>query len=121
MNDTAINIREKLGKFAEHWSPKIIAQMNDYHLKLAKLQGEFVWHTHADTDETFLVIDGEMRIDFPSGSVDLEAGELFVVPRGVEHKPFAERECHVMLIEPAGTVNTGDQTGDLTAEDNVWV
>ena len=121
MDDRAINIREKLDKFAEHWSPKIIAQMNDYHFKVVKLQGGFVWHRHAATDEVFFVVDGEMRIDFRDGSVDLKAGELFVVPKGVEHRPFAGRECQVMLIEPAGTVNTGGQTSDLTAEDNVWI
>ena len=121
MNYSAINFQEKLAKFSEYWSPKIIARMNDYHFKLVKLQGDFVWHTHADTDEVFIVLDGEMSIEFRDGKVDLHTGEMFVVPRGAEHKPFAEKECKIMVIEPAGTINTGDGGGDLTAEDNVWI
>ncbi len=121
MKYSAINFKEKLDKFSDHFSPKIIAQMNDYHFKLSKFQGSFIWHTHADTDEVFVVLDGEMRLDFRDGKVDLKAGEMFVVPKGVEHKPFAEKECQIMLIEPAGTVNTGDAGGDLTAEDDVWI
>jgi mannose-6-phosphate isomerase-like protein (cupin superfamily) len=117
----AINFNEKLSKFSELWSPRIIARMNDYEFKLAKIEGEFVWHKHDETDETFIVIDGEMRIEFRDSSVDLRAGEMFVVPRGVEHKPFAAHECHVMIIEPAGTVNTGDAGGELTAKNDVWV
>ena len=121
MQYPAINFKEKLAKFTDNWSPKIIAQMNDYHFKLVKLQGDFVWHSHADTDETFIVLHGEMQIDFRDGEVSLKAGEMLVVPKGVEHKPFAEKECQVMLIEPAGTINTGDAGGDLTAADNVWI
>jgi mannose-6-phosphate isomerase-like protein (cupin superfamily) len=117
----AINFNEKLSKFSELWSPRIIARMNDYEFKLARIEGEFVWHKHDETDETFIVIDGEMRIEFRDGSVDLRAGEMFVVPRGVEHKPFAARECHIMIIEPAGTVNTGDAGGELTAKTDVWI
>ena len=118
---SAINLTEKLAKFDDHWSPKIIAQMNDYHFKLVKLQGAFVWHSHAETDEVFLVLDGEMRIEFRDGRVGLKSGQMFVVPKGVEHKPVAEKECHVMLVEPAGTVNTGDAESDLTAANNVWI
>lgn len=118
---SAINLKEKLAKFSEHWSPKIIAQMNDYHLKVVKFQGDFVWHNHTETDEVFFVVDGEMRIDFRDGSVGLQSGELFVVPKGLEHKPFAEKECKILLIEPAGTVNTGDSGGELTASDDVWI
>ena len=121
MNHTAINLAQKLTQFSDHWSPKIVAQMNDYHFKLAKFQGEFVWHSHAETDEVFIVIDGHMSIDFRDGSVELKAGEMFVVPKGLEHKPVAEQECHVMLVEPAGTLNTGDAGGDLTADDNAWI
>ena len=121
MKYSAINLKKKLDKFSEHWSPKIIAQMNDYHFKLVKFQGDFVWHSHADTDETFIVIEGQMSIDFRDGRVDLKAGEMFVVPKGAEHKPVAERECKIMLIEPAGTVNTGDSVGTLTAQDKVWI
>ncbi len=121
MEYSALNLNEKLGKFSDHWSPKIIAEMNDYHFKLAKFQGEFVWHSHADTDEVFIVLDGQMAIEFRDGRVDLKAGEMFVVPKGVEHKPVAESECKVMLVEPAGTINTGEAGGVLTAEDNVWI
>ncbi len=121
MKYSAINLKEKLAKFSEHWSPKIIAQMNDYHFKLVKFQGDFVWHSHNDTDETFIVLDGEMNIDFRDGKVDLKAGEMFVVPKGAEHKPFAKNEFKTMLVEPAGTVNTGNAEADLKAEDNVWI
>ena len=121
MKHSAINLKEKLARFSEHFSPKIIAQMNDYHFKLAKFRGDFVWHSHHDTDETFIVIDGEMSIDFRDGKVDLKAGEMFVVPKGVEHKPFAKKECKIMLVERIGTVNTGDAAGDLTAEDDAWI
>ena len=121
MEPSAINLKEKLAKFSEHWSPKIIARMNDYHFKLVKLHGDFVWHSHDHTDEAFIVLDGEMSIDFRDRRVGLKSGEMFVVPKGVEHKPFAENECHVMLVEPAGTINTGNAPGGLTAEDDVWV
>jgi len=117
----SINLQEKLDKFSEHWSPKIIAQMNGYHFKLLKIHGKFIWHNHDDTDEVFIVIKGEMSIKFRDGMVKLKKGELFVVPKGVEHKPSAEKECEIMLVEPAGTINTGDIGGDLTAEDNVWI
>lgn len=120
MTYSAINLEEKFAKFAEHWSPKIIARMNDYHLKVVKLQGDFVWHSHAETDEVFFVVDGELQIDFRDGNVMLRKGELFVVPKGVEHKPFAGQECKILLIEPAGTVNTGDSGGELTAE-ATWI
>ena len=116
-----INLEEKLKKFSEHWSPKIIAQINDYHLKLCKFQGDFIWHDHADTDEVFYVLEGSMRIDFRDGSVNLKNGEMFVVKKGTEHKPFAEQECKIMLVEPAGVINTGEAGGDLTAEDDIWI
>ncbi len=116
-----INFADKLAKFTEQWSPRIVAQMNDYHFKLVKIEGEFVWHSHPDTDEVFIVLGGAMRIDFRDGAVSLRAGEMFVVPKGVEHKPVAERECHLLLVEPAGTVNTGDAGGARTAEDGVWI
>jgi mannose-6-phosphate isomerase-like protein (cupin superfamily) len=121
MEMKSINFKEKLSKFYEHWSPKIIAQMNDYHFKVVKFQGEFVWHSHDDTDEVFIVLDGEMSIAFRDGSVELKAGEMFVVPKGAEHRPFAERECKTMLVEPACTINTGGTGGEMTAEDNVWI
>jgi mannose-6-phosphate isomerase-like protein (cupin superfamily) len=117
----AINFQEKLARFSDHFAPKIIARMNDYHFKLVKSLGDFVWHSHADTDEVFIIIDGELTIEFRDGRVRLKAGEMFVIPKGIEHRPVAEKECHLMLIEPAGTVNTGDSGGELTAADNVWV
>ena len=121
MDYRPINLQEKLAQFSDHWAPKIIARMNDYHFKLVKFQGDFTWHHHDKTDEVFLVIEGEMTIAFRDGSVDLKASEMFVVPKGKEHKPYAEKECQVVLLEPAGTVNTGDAGGDLTAPNDVWI
>jgi mannose-6-phosphate isomerase-like protein (cupin superfamily) len=121
MNRTAINLADKFAKFSEQWSPKVVARMNDYEFKLVKLQGEFVWHGHADTDEVFIVVDGEMTLHFRDGDVPLRAGEMFVVPRGVEHKPSAAAECRVMLVETAGTVNTGTVTSDKTAPRDAWI
>jgi mannose-6-phosphate isomerase-like protein (cupin superfamily) len=115
MSRTAINLAQQFATFAEHWSPKIVARMNGDEFKLVKLQGEFVWHRHADTDEVFIVVDGEMTLHFRDGDVRLRAGEMFVVPKGVEHKPSAAAECRVMLVEAAGTVNTGDVVSDRTA------
>ena len=121
MSYTAINFRKKFGKFNEQWSPRVIAEMNDYQFKLAKVQGEFVWHHHPDTDEVFIIIEGTLDIEFRDGKVRLEAGEMFVVPKGVEHKPIAEHECKIMLVEPKGIINTGDADSDLTAKNDVWV
>jgi mannose-6-phosphate isomerase-like protein (cupin superfamily) len=117
----AINLKQKFGLFSELWSPRVIAEMNDYQFKLSKLEGEFIWHNHPETDEAFFVIEGELRIDFRDGSVTLGPGEMFVVPNGVEHKPFAEHEVKLMIIEPRGVLNTGKEGGGLTAELNVWV
>ena len=116
-----INLKEKLSLFSEHWSPKVIAEMNDYQFKLVKLQGDFVWHSHADTDEVFIVIEGAMKIELSDGIVELNEGEMFVVPKGVAHKPYAEEECKVILVEPRGVVNTGDSNGKLTASNDVWI
>lgn len=121
MSDTAINLRDKLARFSDHWSPRVIAEMNDYQFKLAKVQGEFVWHAHADTDEVFIVLDGEMTIEFRDKAVPLAAGEMYVVPKGVEHRPVASQECCIMLVEPRGVVNTGDAGGTYTARNDVWV
>lgn len=121
MKYSPINFDEKLSKFSEHWSPRVIAEMNDYQFKLAKIQGEFIWHAHPETDEVFVVLEGHLDIEFRDGKVALGAGEMFVVPKGVEHKPVAEQECKIMLVEPAGVVNTGDKGGELTAENDVWV
>jgi len=117
-----VNFAEKLSKFSEQWTPKVIAEMNDYQFKLVKIEGEFVWHEHPDTDEAFIVIEGSMRIDFDDGSsVDLDEGEMYVVPMGVRHRPCAESECKVMLVEPKGVVNTGDAESELTAPNDEWV
>lgn len=121
MNYPPINLKDKLAKFSEHWSPKIIAQMNDYHFKIAKLQGEFIWHAHPATDEVFIVLKGRLEIQFRDGSILLNEGEMFVVPKGVEHKPVAGQECHILMVEPAGTVNTGDVVNERTAANDVWI
>jgi mannose-6-phosphate isomerase-like protein (cupin superfamily) len=110
-----VDLRDKLSLFSEHWSPKVVATMNDYEVKVAKVKGEFVWHSHADTDELFLVVDGTLTIQLPDGDVTLSPGQLFVVPRGVEHCPVAAEEASILLIEPAGVVNTGEAGGELTA------
>jgi len=116
-----INFKDKFAKFSDQWSPRVVAEMNDYQFKLVKIEGEFVWHDHANTDEVFIVIEGTMTIEFRDGRVDLGAGEMFVVPKGVEHKPYAKTECKVMLLEPRGVVNTGNAGGSLTADNDVWV
>ena len=121
MDQHPINFTDKFSLFSEQWSPKIIAQMNDYHFKIAKIQGEFVWHSHPETDEAFIVIHGRMQIEFREGAINLEAGEMFVVPRGIAHKPFAEKECHILMIESAGTVNTGDAGGEMTVAETEWI
>ena len=120
MMDT-INLKDKLSKFSDHWSPKVIAELNDYQFKLVKIQGEFVWHNHPDTDEVFIVIEGSMNIEFENETVQLNEGEMLVVPKGVEHKPYADSECKVMLVEPRGVVNTGDADSELTADNDVWI
>ncbi len=116
MEHKAINLEEKLAKIDEHWQPKIIAQMNDYEFKLVKFQGEFIWHSHAETDETFIVLEGEMGIAFRDGVATIQRGEMLVVPKGVKHKPFAKEECQALLIEPTGTLNTGDERGERTVQ-----
>ncbi|MFD1711020.1 cupin domain-containing protein [Ottowia sp. GY511] len=121
MAAAAINLQDKLGRFAEHWSPRVIAEMNDYQFKLVKIQGEFVWHSHADTDEVFIVVDGALELQFRDRTVPLAQGELCVVPKGVEHRPVAAQECAVMLVEPRGVVNTGAAGGAYTAPNDVWV
>jgi mannose-6-phosphate isomerase-like protein (cupin superfamily) len=121
LNYQAINFSQKLGLFTEQWTPKVIAEMNDYQFKLVKLQGDFIWHDHKNTDEAFIVVDGDLRIDFRDGTVRLTAGEMFVVPKGVEHKPYAEHEVKLLIIEPRGVLNTGDEGGQLTAKNDVWV
>lgn len=121
MTIDVINLFEKYSLIEEQWDPKIIAQLNDYHLKIAKIQGEFIWHSHPETDELFQVIKGNMIIHLRDGELILNSGELCVIPRGVEHKPAAQNECLILMIEPAGTLNTGDAGGDRTIEDTTWI
>ncbi len=117
-----INFADKLNHIAGHWRPHAVADMNDYQFKLVRVQGDFVWHSHADTDEAFVVIDGVLRIDLKDRSIELRAGEMAVIPKGLEHKPYAASEVKLLLIEPAGVPNTGDAlAGDRTAEDGLWI
>ncbi len=121
MNYSAINFADKLGLIDDQWSPRVIAEMNDYQFKLVRIEGDFIWHDHRDTDETFFVLEGEVRIDFRDGAVTLGPGEMFVVPKGIEHKPYAEREARLLLIEPRGVLNTGHEGGQRTAQNDVWI
>jgi mannose-6-phosphate isomerase-like protein (cupin superfamily) len=116
-----ISFTEKFALFDEQWQPKVDAEMNDYQFKVVRLQGDFVWHEHRDTDEAFIVIDGNLRIDFRNGAVHLAAGEMFVVPKGVEHKPYSEKEVKLLLIEPRGVPNTGERGGERTAPNDMWI
>ena len=116
-----VNFTEKFAVFNDQWAPKIIAQMNDYQFKLVRLQGEFVWHEHTDTDETFIVLEGSLVIDFKEGSVTLNAGEMVVVPKGCLHRPRADTEAKLLLVEPVGMVNTGDTQSALTAPLDDWL
>ena len=116
-----INLQQKFDLFSEQWTPKVIAEMNDYQFKIVKLQGDFLWHDHPHTDETFLVIEGHIRIDLRDRSLHLGPGEMCVIPKGVEHKPFAAAEARVLLIEPRGVLNTGSQTTDRTAQNDIWI
>ena len=121
MSSKKINLKEKFSKFTEYWSPKIIAEMNDYQFKVVKIKGEFTWHDHKDTDETFLVIEGEMTIKLRDNDIKLSKGEMYVVPKGFKHKPYAEKECKILIIEPKGVINTGDAGGDLTVKKETWI
>jgi mannose-6-phosphate isomerase-like protein (cupin superfamily) len=121
MTPAPVNLADKLATFAERWSPRVVAEMNDYQFKLVKLEGDFVWHRHDETDEVFIVLAGEMEVGFRDRSVRVRAGEMLVVPKGVEHITRAPRECHAMIVEPRGVVNTGDAGGSLTAPNDVWV
>lgn len=116
-----INLFEKLSEFSDHWSPKVIAEMNDYQFKLVKIEGDFIWHNHADTDETFIVLEGSMFIELEDETVELNEGEMYVVRKGVNHKPYALEECKVMLVEPRDVLNTGNINNDFTASNDVWV
>jgi len=111
-----VNLREAFARFTEQWSPKLVAELNGQHVRIVKVEGEFVWHRHDDEDELFLVVEGRLRIELRDRVVELEEGELLVVPRGVEHRPVATEEAWVLLFEPAATVNTGNVRGDRTVE-----
>lgn len=117
----AINFAAKYALFHEQWTPKVVAEMNDYQFKVVKIQGDFIWHSHADTDETFIVLENELRIDFRDGFVIVGAGEMYVVGKGIEHKPSAEQEVKLLLIEPRGVLNTGHEASDRTAVNDVWI
>ena len=114
MTPERINLEEKLALFTERWSPRIIGELNGQHVKLVKLEGEFVWHHHADEDELFLVLRGHLSIHLRDGVIDLAEGELAIVPKGVDHKPVADGECHVLLLEPTTTLNTGNIHNERT-------
>ena len=121
MNHNQINFQDKFTKISDQWTPRVIAQMNNYQFKIARIQGEFVWHTHEETDEAFIIIEGSLQLEFRDGTVDLKQGEMFVVPKGVEHKPVSQNECKILMIEPQGTTNTGNVGGDRTQEGDIWV
>ena len=116
-----INIKSKLKTFSDLWSPKVIAEMNDYQFKLVKIKDDFIWHSHEDTDEVFIVLEGSMHIEFNDEIVKLSEGELLVVPKGTKHRPFAHEEATIMLVEPRGVINTGDTNSDLTAKNDQWI
>lgn len=112
-----VDLRQKLSLFDERWSPRVVAALNGQEVKLVKLEGEFVWHSHAEEDELFLVLEGTLRMEFRDRTVELSPGQLLVVPRGFEHRPVAEGEVHVLLFEPAGTLNTGNVRNERTVEE----
>ncbi|AWM23868.1 cupin [Sinorhizobium fredii USDA 205] len=116
-----INFADKLAKFADQWQPRVIAELNDYQFKIVRIEGDFLWHDHPETDEAFIVLAGTLRIDFRDGSVTLGPGEMYVVPKGVEHKPFAAKEVKMLLVEPRGTANTGQAGGERTAANDIWI
>ncbi|MEM7244768.1 MAG: cupin domain-containing protein [Acidobacteriota bacterium] len=121
MNEKVVDLAQKLTLFSEHWSPRIVAELNGQHVKLAKLLGEFDWHHHEDEDELFLVLKGRLTMELRDGPIVLEEGQMHVVPRGVEHRPVAEEECHVLLFEPATTLNTGTERSERTVESPEWI
>ena len=116
-----INLKSKLELIKDYWSPKVVAELNDYQFKLAKIKDEFIWHEHNDTDEAFIVIEGNIQIELEDSTVELSEGEMFIVPKGVKHKPIARGEAHIMLIEPRDIKNTGDIENELTAKNDIWI
>jgi mannose-6-phosphate isomerase-like protein (cupin superfamily) len=120
-NEQAINLAQKASLIDQQWSPRVVAEMNEYQFKVVRIKGEFIWHSHLQTDEAFLVIQGTLRIDFRHGSVYVGPGELYVVPRAVEHRTAAESEAKLLMIEPRGILNTGHEGGERTAENDIWI
>ena len=118
---TKINLKSKFDKFHEQWSPKIIAEMNDYHFKLVKIKNEFIWHQHEHTDEVFIVIEGKIGIEFENETIEINKGEMIVIPKGKQHRPFAKQEAKIMLIEPRSVVNTGNIESEITAPSDQWI
>ena len=118
---TKINLNSKFDKFHEHWSPKIIAEMNDYQFKLVKIKNEFIWHQHEHTDEVFIVIGGKIGIEFENETIEINEGEMIVIPKGKQHRPFAKQEAKIMLIEPRSVVNTGNIESEITAPSDQWI
>ena len=116
-----INLQSTFELFSEHWSPKVIAEMNDYQFKLVKIKNDFIWHQHHDTDEVFIVIEGKISIEFENETIEINEGEMIVVPKGKKHRPFAKKEAKIMLIEPQGVVNTGNIESELTASNDQWI
>ena len=116
-----ISLKEKFKRFDDHWSPKIIGEMNDYQFKLAKVKGDFVWHHHQETDETFFVISGKLNIELKDTKIKLNEGEMVIIPKGVEHRPYSKDECLIMLIEPKNVKNTGNIKNELTVEKETWI
>jgi mannose-6-phosphate isomerase-like protein (cupin superfamily) len=121
MSKKPINLSEKLKLIQEFWTPKVISEMNDYQFKLVKVRGDFVWHSHQDTDETFIVLQGTLNIEFRDRTIQIKEGEMYVVSKGQEHRPYATNECHILLIEPKGVVNTGEEHSNLRAPNNEWI
>jgi mannose-6-phosphate isomerase-like protein (cupin superfamily) len=116
-----VNLKEKFSLFNEHWTPKIIGELNGQYIKLAKIKGEFIWHDHAQEDELFMVIKGSLTMELPDGKIRLNEGEILIVPMGIKHRPSAEEECHVMMFEPVSTAHTGDVKAEMTVEDQEWI
>ncbi len=116
-----VNLVHKASLIEQQWSPRVVAEMNDYQFKVVRIEGEFIWHSHPETDEAFLVLEGTLRIDLPDGCVYVNPGELYVVPRGVEHRTASEGEAKLMMIEPRGILNTGHEDGERTALNDVWI
>jgi mannose-6-phosphate isomerase-like protein (cupin superfamily) len=121
MTHSPVTLSDKLAKLKDQWQPRVVAELNDYQFKVVKIEGDFIWHSHPDTDEAFYILDGELRIDFRDGAVSLKSGDLYVVPKGREHKPYAARQCSILLIEPRGTANTGNVGGERTAQQDIWI